>query len=84
MWNYWKACEIVSLVRFKGGTTEPRMVGLGWSGSVSVGVQDGVHCQSEGSRPASVVTVPSSRHRLDGAHTATGDSYGQRHEGTPI
>ncbi len=35
-------------------------------------------------RPASVVTVPSMRHRLDGAHIVPGDSYGQRHEGTPI
>ncbi len=34
--------------------------------------------------PASVVTAPSVRHRLVEAHTAPGDSYGQRHEGTAI
>ncbi len=37
-----------------------------------------------GVRPASVLTVPSTRHSLDGAQTAPGDSYGQRHEGTAI
>ncbi len=36
-----------------------------------------------GFRSASVVTVPSMSDRLDGAHTASGDSYGQRPEGTP-
>ncbi len=33
--------------------------------------------------PASIVTKPSTRHRLDGAYAAPGDSYGQRHDGTP-
>ncbi len=45
------------------------------------------HCQqavNPGVRPASVVPVPSTRHRLEGAHTAPGDSYGQMHEGTTI
>ncbi len=37
-----------------------------------------------GVRAASVVTVPSTRHRLDGAHTVSGHTYGQRHEGTAI
>ncbi len=37
-----------------------------------------------GVRPASVVTVPLTRHRLDWAHPAPGDSYDQRHEGTSI
>ncbi len=34
--------------------------------------------------PAGAVTVPSTRHYLDEAHTAPGDSYGKRHEGAAI
>ncbi len=39
---------------------------------------------NHGLRLADVFTVPSTRHRLDGAHTGPGDSYGQGHEGVAI
>ncbi len=43
----------------------------------------GTRENNPGVRLASVVTEPSTRHRLDGAHTAPGDLYGQRRGRTP-